>query len=135
MTGRANTVAKLALALAKRQQQNASAAADLMAKLAQDKVDDLRAAASPALDRKAGEDLVREVFAMESMVRGVFAELKDELRGKDGRNVEPAEAEALVRAVVQEIAPSLRGKDELHDEQINGLRKDVDRIGVRRGGQ
>lgn len=111
MTGRANTVAKLALALAKRQQQNASAAADLMAKLAQDKVDDLRAAASPALDRKAGEDLVREVFAMESMVRGVFAELKDELRGKDGRNVEPAEAEALVRAVVQEIAPSLRGKD------------------------
>lgn len=108
---RSNTVAKLALALAKRQQANATAAADLMAGLAKDKLEDLRASANPALDRKAGEDLVREVFAMESMVRGVFAELKDELRGKDGRNVEPSEAESLVRAVVQEIAPSLRGRD------------------------
>lgn len=59
----------------------------------------------------------------------------------DASNRQLADLSAQLHALrtdhgaTQRDITSLRGKDELHDEQINGLRKDVDRMGVRRGGQ
>lgn len=46
--------------------------------------------------------LQRQTQTAEDVVRAVFAEMHDQLRGADGRNVTPAEAEALVRQVVRE---------------------------------
>lgn len=116
------TLAKLAIALAtKRQAQmakrmqaaesKAEASETLVQNLAAERVQDMRDRASTAPTRAQAEDMVREVFATEAMVRGVFAELKDELRGKDGENVKPEAVEATVRAVFAEMAPALKGKD------------------------
>jgi len=116
------TLLKLAAAVAQRQAQHAQAAQqqaqaaqavtqDMVRQLAVDMVRELRDNAIPAIDKRDGAQLVREAFTIENMVRGVFQELKDELRGADGKNVTTDEAEALVRAVFAEIEPQLRGRD------------------------
>ena len=58
----------------------------------------------------------------------------------DATNKQLAELAAQLHALraehgaTQRDITSLRGKDELHDEQISGLRKDVDRITTTRPG-
>lgn len=122
MSKTATTLAKLALSVAQQREsrmrarlQQAEAAAtaneSMVRQLAAERVEDLRDRSSTAPTRAQAEDMVREVFAVEAMVRGVFAELKDELRGKDGQNVKPEAVEATVRAVFAEMAPGLKGKD------------------------
>ena len=116
------TLLKLAAAVAQRQAQHAHAAQqqaqaaqavtqDMVRQLAADMVREMRDNATPAIDKRDGAQLVREAFSIENMVRGVFQELKDELRGADGKNVSTEEAEALVRAVFAEIEPHLHGRD------------------------
>lgn len=122
MNKTATTLAKLALTVAQQrgtamrarlEKAEAAAAANesMVRQLAAERVQDLRESAGTAPTRAQSEDMVREIFAIESMVRGVFAELKDELRGKDGENVKPEAVEATVRAVFAEMAPALKGKD------------------------
>lgn len=116
------TLLKLAAAVAQRQAQHAQAAQqqaqaaqavtqDMVRQLAVDMVRELRDNAIPAIDKRDGAQLVREAFTIENMVRGVFEEIKHELRGADGKNVTADEAEALVRAVFAEIEPQLHGRD------------------------
>ncbi len=118
----AATLAKLAIAVATQRQAKlaarvakaesaATANEALVRNLAAERVADMRERASTAPSREQSAELVREVFAIEGVVRGVFAELKDELRGKDGQNVTAQQVEATVRAVFAEMAPGLKGKD------------------------
>lgn len=114
----AATLTKLALAVAAKRQaqmakrmQAAESKAQAHETLARQLSADLREANNTPATRAQAEDMVREVFAVEAMVRGVFAELKPELRGVDGKNVEPAQAEAIIRSVFAEMAPALKGRD------------------------
>lgn len=134
----AATLAKLALAVAQQRQakmarraarleEKAAASDALVRSLAAERVADMREAASTAPSREQSAELVREVFAIEGVVRGVFAELKDELRGKDGENVRPEAVEAVVRAVFGEMAPALKGKDgkSVKPEAVLAMVRDV----------
>lgn len=102
-------LAKLALDVTRQREQRRKAKTAAIAKPAPVAAEPKRPNSPIATPLAQG--LMREMFAMEDIVRGVFADLHQELRGKDGEDAKPEQIEANVRAVFREMAPGLKGKD------------------------
>lgn len=117
-------LAKLALDVTRQRDQRRKAKA-LAA--AQPVVPDEPQRPASAIATPLAQGLMREMFAMEDIVRGVFADLHQELRGKDGEDARPDQIEASVRAVFREMAPGLKGKDgkTVSAEQVEALVRTV----------
>lgn len=103
-------LAKLALDVTRQREQRRKAKTVAAAKPVAVAVAEPQRPDSPIATPLA-QGLMREMFAMEDIVRGVFADLHQELRGKDGEDAKPEQIEANVRAVFREMAPGLKGKD------------------------